>query len=78
MKIKKDKIYKVYWRDITSHTHQIPFRPFRKMLAVCWTCGYIEEDKDVIIVIYGENTDEEKSFDVIPKSNIIKIEPINN
>lgn len=73
MKYKENRIYKVYWNDITANTQTIIKK---ENLAKCWTIGYLEENKDEMVVKYGGNEDNEWCFDAIPKSVITKIEEV--
>jgi hypothetical protein len=69
------EIKKVWWYDITPQTWQVPKKPYKNYLDTCITIGEVLEDDDCVVVIYSWDTSgEEKCFDVIPKSNIIKIE----
>lgn len=73
MKYKKNKLYKVFWNDITAHN-----QTFVKIdnLTKCWTIGYLEENGNEVIVKYGGTEDGDYCFDAIPKSVITKIEEL--
>lgn len=73
MRIKKDKVYKVEWEDITGHNHE---SIKENNLTKCWTIGYLKENKKEYIVIYGKTEDGDYCFDAIPKSVVINIKEI--
>ena len=75
MKIKPDKLYKVEWLDICSHSNEVLRKPYNKFLAPSWTIGYLQQSQDTVIVIYGGN-DTDSCFDAIPKKVITNITPL--
>jgi len=70
------KLKKVWWYDITAQSWEEPKKPYKNYLAKCFTIGEVLRDKDCIVVCYSEAGDDDKCFDVIPRSNVIKIETI--
>ena len=70
------ELKKVWWYDVTPLTWQIPTKPFKNYLVKCWTIGYVQKDKDCVIVSYSNDGENRLCFDVIPKALVIKIENI--
>lgn len=73
MKIKPDKLYKVEWTDISSHSNEVLKKPYSQYLAPSWTIGYVKMSQDTIIITYAGNKDDEVCFDAIPKKVITNI-----
>ena len=73
----ENKIKRVWWYDITAKTWTIPKKPYKNYLAECCTIGEVIKDKDCVIVIYStDNKEDDKCFDVIPRSVVTRIEDI--
>ena len=76
MKIKPDKIYRVYWYDIQGTSHERFNKPLIEYCAKCWTVGRIIQDDKAMVVIYGENEDGEYCGDAIPLNCVYNIEEL--
>lgn len=75
----KVKLYKVTYYDITSVNNEAIIEPYDDMLLKCFVYGEVYEGKKAVIVRYGGTEalgENSNSFDVIPRSCVIKIEKI--
>ena len=70
------KMKKVWWWDITAQNQEKIYKPYKKYLTKSYTIGEVFEDKDVVIVKYGGDEDDDACFDAIPRGCVITIDNI--